>query len=42
LIGAELAAPLIGTGTDGNPLSQALASAQSAYSNFIYGAGNCG
>jgi arylsulfatase A-like enzyme len=39
LIGAELAAPLVGTGTDGNPLSQALASAQSAYLNFIDGSG---
>jgi arylsulfatase A-like enzyme len=42
LIGSELAAPLIGAGTDGKPLSQALADAQLVYLNYIYGAGACG
>jgi len=42
LIGSELAAPLIGTGTDGKPLSQALASAQLDYLGYIYGTGVCG
>jgi arylsulfatase A-like enzyme len=41
LIGSELAAPLIGTGTDGKPLSQALASAQLDYLDYI-SAGTCG
>jgi hypothetical protein len=40
LIGSELAAPLIGIGTDGNPLSQALANAQLAYLDYISG-GTC-
>jgi hypothetical protein len=35
LIASELAAPLVGTGTDGNPLSEALASAQVAYLSYI-------
>lgn len=35
LIGAELNRPLIGTGNDGNPLSQAQAAAQVAYLNYI-------
>jgi len=35
LIGSELWAPLVGTGTDGNPLSQAQAAAQQAYVNHI-------
>jgi arylsulfatase A-like enzyme len=42
LIANELATPLVGTGTDGNPLSQALANAQLTYLNFINGAGVCG
>jgi arylsulfatase A-like enzyme len=42
LIGSELAAPLVGTGTDGKPLSQALATAQLAYLEYICGAGACG
>ncbi len=42
LIGSELAAPLVGTGTDGKPLSQALADAQATYLNYIYGVGVCG
>jgi hypothetical protein len=41
LIGSELNAPLIGTGTDGNPLSQAQASAQQAYFNYVNGSGSC-
>ncbi len=41
LIGSELAAPLIGAGADGAPLSQALANAQLAYLNYIYGTGVC-
>ena len=41
LIGTELNAPLIGTGTDGKPLSQALATAQLDYLNYIYGVGAC-
>ena len=41
LIGSELNRPLIGTGTDGNPLSQAQAAAQQAYFNFVSGAGSC-
>jgi len=42
LIGSELAAPLVGTGTDGNPLTDAQSAAQSNYLNFIYGTGACG
>ncbi|MGD0436011.1 MAG: hypothetical protein ABSB86_06075, partial [Bryobacteraceae bacterium] len=42
LIGGELAAPLVGAGTDGKQLSQALADAQATYLNYIYGAGVCG
>ena len=44
LIGSELNAPLIGTGTDGNPLSQAQAAAQQAfftYANTLLGTGPC-
>ena len=41
LIGSELNAPLIGTGTDGNPLSQAQAAAQQAFFNFASGSGSC-
>jgi arylsulfatase A-like enzyme len=35
LIGSELTRPLIGTGTDGKPLSQAQAAAQQAYYAFL-------
>jgi hypothetical protein len=41
LMASELNAPLIGTGTDGNPLSQAQAAAQEAYYTFVSGAGAC-
>ena len=41
LAGSELNRPLIGTGTDGNPLSQAQAAAQQAYFTYISGAGSC-
>jgi arylsulfatase A-like enzyme len=41
LVGSELNAPLVGTGTDGNPLTQALASAQQAYFTYASGAGAC-
>ncbi len=42
LIGSELNAPLIGTGTDGNPLSQAQAAAQQAYFSYINGIAGSG
>lgn len=35
LIGSELNPPLVGTGTDGKPLSQAQATAQQAYLKFV-------
>jgi len=41
LIGSELNKPLVGTGTDGKPLSQAQAAAQQAYFNYLSGAGKC-
>jgi hypothetical protein len=41
LIGTELNAPLIGTGNDGNPLSEAQASAQQKYFNYFSGTGSC-
>ena len=41
LIAAELAAPLVGTGTDGNPLSQAQTTARQNYFNFMFGPGKC-
>jgi arylsulfatase A-like enzyme len=41
MIGNELNAPLIGTGTNGQPLSQALASAQQVYFNYLNGSGTC-
>ena len=41
LIASELNAPLVGTGTDGNPLSEAQATARQNYFNYIYGAGKC-
>jgi len=44
LIASELNRPLVGTGTDGNPLSQAQAAAQLAYVNYIgavNGSGSC-
>jgi hypothetical protein len=37
LIGSELNPPLIGKGTDGNPLSQAQAAAQEAYFHYLNG-----
>jgi arylsulfatase A-like enzyme len=44
LIASELNRPLIGTGNDGNPLSQAQAAAQLAYVNYVNsvnGSGSC-
>jgi len=41
IIGNELNAPLIGTGTDGNPLTRAQAAAQQDYLNYVNGAGVC-
>jgi arylsulfatase A-like enzyme len=41
LIASELGAPLVGTGTDGNPLSQAQSAAQQAYYAYAYGSGTC-
>ena len=41
LIGSELNAPLIGTGTDGLPLSQAQAAARQKYFDAISGPGAC-
>jgi hypothetical protein len=41
LIGSELNRPLVGTGTDGNPLTEALANAQQAYLNLTAGTGVC-
>lgn len=38
LIGSELNPPLVGTGTDGNPLSQAQAAAQQSY--YLYQSGS--
>ncbi len=38
---SELNRPLIGTGTDGNPLSQAQAAAQQAFFNAFSGTGSC-
>ena len=39
IIGNELNAPLIGTGTDGHPLTQAQAAAQQNYFNYVNAAG---
>lgn len=39
LIGSELNPPLIGTGTDGNPLSRAQAAAQQAYFDALHQSG---
>lgn len=39
LMSSELNRPLVGTGTDGNPLAHALANAQQNYFNFIDPAG---
>ena len=41
LISSELNPPLTGTGTDGNPLSDAQAAAQQNYLNYVYGTGAC-
>jgi len=44
IIGSELNTPLVGTGTDGNPLTQAQATAQQAYFAFFAnatGGGTC-
>jgi len=41
LAGTELNPPLVGTGTDGNPLSQAQATAQQAYFTYVSGTGTC-
>lgn len=41
LIGGELNPPLLGTGTDGNPLSQALATARQTYFDFAFRSGTC-
>jgi arylsulfatase A-like enzyme len=41
LIGTELNAQLVGTGTDGKPLSQALLTAQKRYFNYAFGSGTC-
>jgi hypothetical protein len=42
LVASELNAPLVGIGTDGNPLSQAQAAAQLAYVNYISSANEAG
>jgi arylsulfatase A-like enzyme len=41
LIATEINPPLVGTGTDGNPLSEAQATALQNYFSFIYGSGVC-
>jgi len=41
LAATELNPPLVGTGTDSNPLSQAQAAAQQAYFTYASGAGTC-
>ncbi len=41
LAATELNPPLVGTGTDGNPLSQTQAAAQQAYFTYISGTGTC-
>jgi arylsulfatase A-like enzyme len=41
IIGNELNAPLIGTGTNGQPLSQAQAAAQESYFTYLNGTGAC-
>lgn len=41
LITSELNAPLVGTGTDGNPLSQAQTAARQSYFNYMAGPGIC-
>ena len=41
IIGSELNAPLIGVGTDGNPLNQAQAVAQQAYLNWLGSNSGC-
>jgi arylsulfatase A-like enzyme len=41
LIATELNRPLVGTGTDGNPLSAAQGTAQQNYFDYIYGTGKC-
>ena len=41
IMATELNPPLVGTGTDGNPLSQALAVAQEAFYEYASGNGVC-
>ena len=41
LVGSELNRPLTGNGTNGAPLSQALATAQQTFYNFAFGNGTC-
>ncbi len=41
LTGSELNRPLVGAGTDGNPLSKAQAAAQQAYFSYLSGTGSC-
>ncbi len=41
IMATELNPPLVGTGTDGNPLSQALAAAQEAFYEYASGNGVC-
>jgi len=41
LIACELNRPLVGTGTDGNPLTAAQATAQQTFYNYAYGIGAC-
>ena len=41
LVSSELAASLVGIGTDSNPLSQAQASARQAYFNYVNGTNTC-
>jgi arylsulfatase A-like enzyme len=41
LIGTELYRPLVGIGTDGNPLSEAQATAQQNYFDYIWGTSVC-
>jgi arylsulfatase A-like enzyme len=41
IIASELNAPLVGIGNDGNPLSEAQATAQQLYFNYFSGTGSC-
>ncbi|MGO4884655.1 MAG: sulfatase-like hydrolase/transferase [Bryobacteraceae bacterium] len=41
LIASELNAPLVGTGTDGKPLTHAQNSARQNYYNYMFGKGKC-